>query len=67
MTQWMMLLMATEDTVLRLIAKVHVDTDTRFVLLFTGHFCAVLQHVRRETMVGVGPGKRQGVCVHVML
>ena len=47
--------------------------DTRFVLLFTGDcaccfhprlpvFCAVLQLVRHETMVPVGPGKRQGVC-----
>ena len=53
---------------LKIIANVHVDTDTRFVLLFTGDcaccfhprlpiFCAVLQHVRHETMVGVGPGK----------
>ena len=72
---------ATEDTVLKVIANVHVDTDTRFesfVLLFTGDcaccfhprlpiFCAVLQHVRHETMVGVGPGKRQGVCVIIII
>ena len=62
---------------LKNIANVHVDTDTRFVLLFTGDcaccfhprlpiFCAVLQHVRHETMVGVGPGKRQGVCAHII-
>ena len=59
---------------LKIIANVHVDTDTRFVVLFAGDcaccfhprlpvFCAVLQHVRHETMVVVGPGKRQGVCV----
>ena len=62
---------------LKNIANVHVDTDTGFVLLFTGDcaccfrprlpvFCAVLQHVRHETMVGAGPGKRQGVCVNVI-
>ena len=65
---------------LKTIANVDVDTDTRFVLLFTGDcaccfhprlpiVCAVLQHVRHETMVGVGPGKRQGVCelIHYQL
>ena len=36
----------------------------RLCVLFspTPVFCAVLQHVRHETMLGVGPGKRQGVC-----